>query len=325
MTLTWTQLLEQQPASLADIAPLENSAHIIPLPQMGVLQVSGDDAVGFLQNLVTNNINALAINQGQLSGLCNPKGRLLAIFLVIRRQDYFYLILPGSMCAGLMQRLSMYILRSNVSINEVSQQQVCLGLLPNGNNNLPLSDYPDVIFDAVDINAATVIKLPSNNGDRFLFVGSSEQATALATDAKTQNWQLTSDAYWELSDIVSGLAMIYPETKEDFTAQQVNLDLVGGVSFNKGCYPGQEIVARLHYLGSPSRRMFIAQLDNCECLEIGQDILTEDGSVAGQLVRWIKSENGAATLLLSLKLTDYQSALVLNGQHVDLVSDTIPA
>lgn len=325
MTLTWTQLLQQQPASLVDSAPLENSAHFIPLPQLSVLQVSGDDAVGFLQNLVTNDIKALAINQGQLSGLCNPKGRLLAIFLVIRRQDCFFLILPSSMCTGLMQRLSMYILRSKVSITDVSQQHACLGLIPNGNTNLPLFDYPEVIFDAVEVNAASVIKLPSNNGDRFLFVGDSEQATSLASNAKTHNWQLTSAAYWELNDILAGLAMIYPETKEAFTAQQINLDLVGGVSFSKGCYPGQEIVARLHYLGSPSRRMFTAQIHNCESLEIGQGVLTEDGSVAGQLVRWIKSEDGVATLLLSLKLADYQSALVLNGQQVHLLSDSIPA
>lgn len=324
MTLTWTQLIEQQPVLLAETSSLENMSHAIPLSHMGILKLTGDDIGSFLQNLVTNDINALAINQGQLAGLCNPKGRLLAIFLVIRRQDCFYLILPGSMCAGLMQRLSMYILRSKVSITDVSQDQVCLGLITHNNSVFQSFDYPEVIFDAVEFNDASLIKLPSNNGERYLFVGNGEQAASLASDAITLDWQLASEAYWDFTDIMSGLPMIYPESKEAFTTQQVNLDLVGGVSFKKGCYPGQEIVARLHYLGSPSRRMFTAQMNLSDSLDIAQDVLTEIGSVAGQLVRWARTEDGAATMLLSLKLSDYQSTLILNDQKVHLISDALP-
>lgn len=325
MTTTWTQLIEQQPSSIDDATTADGTSQLMPLSQLGVLHVTGEDAKGLLQNLVTNNVNALTINQGQLAGLCNPKGRLLAVFLIINRQDGFYLVLPQSMCAGLMQRLNMYKLRSKVTIDDVSQTQVCLGLLSNNEVNLPSISQPANVFDVVDVNDGFVIKLPSTQGSRYLFIGNSDQATLLADEVLNTEWQLSSDAYWQLSDIESGLAMIYPETKEAFTTQQVNLDLVDGVSFNKGCYPGQEIVARLHYLGSPSRRMFVAQMANDEALENGQDVLTEDGAVAGQLVRWVNSDPQTITMLLSLKLSDYQSALFLNSKAVNLITQDIPA
>jgi len=326
MTNNWTQLILQQAEFDTPISDV--SAYIVPLQHLAVLQISGDDSKGFIQNLVTNDVNALAINQGQLSGLCNPKGRLLAVFLLIRRQDCFHLILPKSMSAGVMQRLSMYILRSKVTITDVSEQHVCLGLLPNDAKHFDNFDLPDVIFDAVEVADDIVMKLPSNKSDHYLFIGNSDHAASLVQTAQQNEWQLTPEYVWEWSEIQSGLPMIYPETKEMFTTQQVNLDLVGGVSFNKGCYPGQEIVARLHYLGSPSRRMFVAKINDAGLLETalenGQDVLTTDGTVAGQLVRYATNQTNSIMLLLSLKLTDYQSPLTINGTSLALVSDSVP-
>ncbi|MBE9533324.1 MAG: hypothetical protein IMF04_04305, partial [Proteobacteria bacterium] len=106
MTDTWQNILTQQ-QNLNDI---DNDAtqQFIPLPQLGMLHIAGEEAQSFLQNLLTNDVNALEINQSQLSGFCNAKGRLFSIFLLIRRDDAYQIVLPLDMCSLLLQRLSMY-------------------------------------------------------------------------------------------------------------------------------------------------------------------------------------------------------------------------
>jgi folate-binding Fe-S cluster repair protein YgfZ len=122
--------------------------YFMTLDQLGVLQVEGEDAQSLLQNLLTNDVAALAVNQSQLTGLCNPKGRLLAIFLLLRRSNGYQLILPKVMCAGLQQRLSMYILRSKVTITDVSDDMTCVGLTLAPNGILNSRVLPEEIYQA---------------------------------------------------------------------------------------------------------------------------------------------------------------------------------
>jgi hypothetical protein len=103
----------------------------------------------------------------------------------------------------------------------------------------------------------------------------------------------------------------------------VNLDLVNGVSFKKGCYPGQEIVARLHYLGTPSRRMFVAEINAVDEIIPGREVLTSEGDVAGHVVKSISLENGKTSLLISLKLASLNERLVLNDTSIDINKESI--
>lgn len=283
----------------------------MPLSQAGVLLVEGVDAQSLLQNLLTNDVSALALNQSHLTGLCNPKGRLLAIFLLIRRSNGYQLVLPKSMIGGLQQRLSMYILRSKVTITDISDNTTCLGLIPSLNEELDflvtqeLTPYP-------------------SNSPRFLSITSNDKITDIENKLSSEKWQAGSEANWELREIEDGLPMIFPDTKEKFTTQQVNLDLVNGVSFKKGCYPGQEIVARLHYLGSPSRRMFQAEAVTVDTANIGDEITTDNGDIAGHVVRFQSLNNQSVRLLLSLKLTNLDSALFLNKTNqITLLNEDI--
>lgn len=278
--------------------------YFMPLSQLGILQVEGDDAQSFLQNLLTNDVTALDINQSQLSGFCNAKGRLFALFLLVRRQQAYQLILPKLMCADLQQRLSMYVLRSKVTISDQTDNLVCIGL--TGNNEQ--TDPP-------------IIQLP-NNADRYLCICTPDQADKIYHSLLEQQWQSTSETHWDLLDIADGLPMIFPESKEKFTPQQVNLDLVDGVSFKKGCYPGQEVVARLYYLGKPSRRMFLAEAQTNNLPNIAQEVTIENGDIAGHVVRVQRKDENTLQLLLSLKLLDPQPAIFLDKTTVVTVITT---
>jgi len=283
----------------------------MPLSQLGVLQVEGDDAQSLLQNLLTNDVAALDINQGQLTGLCNPKGRLLAIFLLLRRNNGYQLILPKTMCTGLQQRLSMYILRSKVSITDVSEELTCIGLSPVASASINALTLPEIVFQATEQDECVLIKYPGNQ-PRFLAIFPSSKASAFTAELVEQDWHTADESDWELLDIAAGLPIILPETKEQFTTQQVNLDLVNGVSFKKGCYPGQEIVARLHYLGTPSRRMFQAEVATTSTINEGDEVTSEGGNVAGHVVRFQRKNNDSSLMLLSLKLSDINLDIFIN-------------
>lgn len=298
MTHSWQDLVEQQ-STLPTELDLTSKNSFIPLAQLGVIHVSGEEAQSFLQNLLTNDVNALAINQSQLSGFCNAKGRLFAVFHLIRREDYYQIVLPKSMCTALQQRLTMFVLRAKVNISDESETMNCIGLISDNNPSAALSLSKDVLIDYEQSN-------------RHLCIIPQQQTNDLLAQLDNQQWFLASDSIWEQKDIENGIPTIVPETKEKFTPQQVNLDLINGVSFNKGCYPGQEVVARLHYLGKPSRRMFIAQAHTDNVPSVGDEVRTESDDVAGHIVQAQSKEPDSIQLLLSLKLAEIEHPLFIN-------------
>ena len=299
MTTSWQDILEQQKTLLTDTHS-RSIASFMPLPQLGVLHVSGDEAQTFLQNLLTNDVNALSINQSQLSGFCNAKGRLFAIFQLIRRDSFYQIVLPKVMCSVLQLRLSMFVLRAKVTISDESENMVCIGLSTQNKAELEQVQLPvDILVDYEQMN-------------RHLLIGSIKQINELLPILQEQQWGLASNTLWEQLDIKAGIPTIFPETKEKFTPQQVNLDLINGVSFNKGCYPGQEVVARLHYLGKPSRRMFLAQATTAEPIRAADEITTESGDIAGHVVRTHIKGDGIVLLLLSIKISEHEKSLYIS-------------
>lgn len=299
MTSIWQTILKQQ-AQLPQNTSQGSEACFTPLIHLGILKITGVDASDFLQNLFTNDVLALDVNQSQLNGFCNAKGRLLSIFLLIRSNDHYQIILPKAMCSVLQQRLTMYVLRSKVSITDISNDVMCIGL-----NNSEKPSY----FTQIE---QSLIQYPNTN-HQYLYLANEQDAVELCQTLLKQQWQLTSTHYWEVLDIQAGLPMIFPESKEKFTPQQVNFDLVGGVSFKKGCYPGQEVVARLHYLGKPSRRMFLAHTETTVLPPPGEEITDQNEKVIGHIVRSQLSSDNTLTMLLSLKLSDINQNAFVNG------------
>lgn len=292
----WQKLVQQAKQTTL---PFEcvNTSYVMPLDQFAVIEVAGDDASSFLQNLLTNDVNSLETDQSQYTGFCNPKGRLLALFILICRQDCYQIVLPKDVCQSFQQRLTMYVLRSKVTITNQSENIACIGL-------------SQVHTETDKSIQPAIVKMPDNK--RSLLLAPNDSLEQYYDQVTQAGYQLAPSSLWESLDIDGGIAKVTAETQEKFTPQQVNLDLSNGVSFKKGCYPGQEVVARLHYLGNPSRRMFIAQATTDVLPAIGSDIKTINGTIAGHIVNAIQQDENTIKVLASLKLSEHEEDLVIN-------------
>lgn len=275
----------------------------IALPSFSVIEVAGEEAESFLQNLLTNDIRTLTANTAQLSGFCNPKGRLLSLFYVIKREQDFLLVLAADLAESIAQRLNMFKLRSKVDIT-VSPELKVMGYL----SQAPLTNQATDFWSSVSLNDELTIYLPGHL-HRYLVISAGE------TTIKEES-QIGAENLWASADIEAGLPMVYLQSKEQFTPQQLNLDIVGGVSFKKGCYPGQEVVARLHYLGKPGRRLFLAQLKTVDIPEPNLEVADESGEVAGHVVRAAMLDSGTLICQLSLKLAAKDKKLFINNNEV---------
>lgn len=318
MTSSW-QTLIQDANNDKPFTSLKSTPCFMALDDLGSLSISGDDSHVFLQNLLTNDIALLAIGQSQYSGFCNPKGRLLALFLIIRTAETTYqLVMPKALCGPIAKRLGMYVLRSKVKLSDDSEKVVCFGFTHGD-----AFDHDLAVGNNLDSGNYHTTKLPSPAAARWLILCQREVVSELAENLIRQGYQNQHADYWQWLDITSGLASIFPSTQEKFTPQQLNLDLTEAVNFKKGCYPGQEVVARLYYLGKPNRRLFIAQAISGLMVNAGDELMTSQGSVAGHFVSTLQHQN-TVWCLVSLKLKERENVLVLpDGKTVTLTSDLV--
>jgi len=242
----------------AEIAAVRSGTILADLSDNALLSIAGDDAVAFLHGQFTNDVESLPVGGAQWSGWCSAKGRLLATFLLLRRDDGFLLMLPGEIAAAFAKRLGMYVLRSKVRIEDVSARWVRMALAGKSAGVIAARHFgftPDPMR-SVQAEGATCVAL---DGERFVVLAPAEPAPALWDRLALNATPAGADA-WSLSLIDAGVPVIVASTQEAFVPQMANFELVGGVSFRKGCYPGQEIVARTQYRGILKRRMARAHL-----------------------------------------------------------------
>jgi len=234
---------------------------------LSVLKFSGADTISFLQGQLTNDVNALGA-EWQFSGYCNPKGRLLALFHLWRYNDDVYATVDSSLIEATAKRLRMYVMRSKVVIEELHQAS-CLYLIDPKNQT-------DRFSMEVDGDKHTL-----EFGGRSLLIDLSGSTGGASDDVSASNWKLAC--------ISAGEPTINSLTVELFVPQMVNLDLLDGINFKKGCYSGQEIVARMHYLGKLKQRMYMCEIDGDA--QPGEKISMRDKN-AGNIV----AVSGAAAL-----------------------------
>jgi folate-binding protein YgfZ len=233
----------------------------IALPSLGSLVVRGDDARSFLQNQLSSDVARVTAASGQLSGWHDAKGRVLAFLRVLPLTEGFLLVMHAGLVATVEKRLRMFILRARVTIEAgpavygVSAETLATLLAPG--ISLPEADDPEAgaaasagALPAIVTDRFSALRLPGAAG--WLVAG--ELPAAHATD------DARGVAAWERAELEAGLPEVYPETSGEFVAQMLNLDRIGAVSFTKGCYPGQEIVARAHHLGRVKRRAQVFRL-----------------------------------------------------------------
>lgn len=259
---------------LADEATLSAGGVIADLSHWGLVAVHGADAATFLQGQFTNDIRAVGDDEGQLSGYCNAKGRLLALLLVYRRGDRYWLCLPLELTEAVIARLRMYTLRAKVELRDAGDACVRIGLagppceavLRQAFGRLPAEAYAVRQGDAT-----TLLRLPGTPA-RFLLMGDAGEVQDVWSTAVARQATPVGAAYWQLLEIRAGIPVILPQTQERFVPQAVNLDVLHGISFTKGCYTGQEIVARMHYLGTLKQRMYLAEVQSDHPVQPGDSL-----------------------------------------------------
>jgi len=245
---------------------------VVDLSHNALISVAGDDATAFLHGQLTSDVQALPVGGAQWSGWCSPKGRLLATFLLMRRADGYLLLLPAEIAASVAKRLAMFVLRSKVKIEDASPRLARIGLVGEGAAALVARHWgvAPAAMASTEKDGATCVALET---DRFV-------AIVPATAAAPLLERLAGGAArggvddWERASIRAGIATIVAATQEAFVPQMANFDLVGGVSFTKGCYPGQEIVARTQYRGAVKRRMALAHIDGTERPAPGESVFS---------------------------------------------------
>lgn len=236
-----------------ELAAARDAAVVCDLAPLAALRVTGPDAASFLQGQVTSDVRALVPGSLQLSAWCSPKGRVLANFIV-RRIDVerFELLLPRLLLESVRKRLAMFVLRSKVAIDDASGETVRIGI--GGRAALQCVDAavgpPPALHRSTAIDGGSIVALP---GARFIaFVG---PAGAPALWDRFTAARAAGFPCWRWLTIRAGIPMILPPTQDRFIPQMINLDALGGISFEKGCYAGQEIVARTRYLGRLKERL----------------------------------------------------------------------
>lgn len=246
----------------AEIQAASNGNIIADLSDLALIAASGADTETFLQSQLSNDIRLISERRAQYSAYCNPKGRMFSIFLVIRHNDSVWLQLPVSLAQPTINRLRMFILRSKVRLEFADPSLVRTGISGPDSESLISKIFPEVPandLDCVSQAEATAIRLPGKF-PRFEILAGINFMKKFWEQAVSAGMTPCGHGAWGWLDIMAAVPVIKPGTVEEFVPQMTNLELINGVSFNKGCYPGQEIVARMHYLGRLKQRMIIAHV-----------------------------------------------------------------
>ena len=289
---------------LSPQTPPDKQAILAPLTHLAILTVSGNDAASFLQGQVTCDIKALPDSKPVLGAFCNAKGRTISTFIIFRQQESYQLILTSDLLDIVRKKLQMYILRSDVQLTDQSDLFCIIGIHnTEPDNQSDLFSYPQV-------------------DNCFLFIDTPEQARLFTNKCLEQDYTIVDTNVWLGVDIQAGIPWLYKETTEDFVPQMLNLDKLDAISFDKGCYTGQEIVARTHYLGKNKRAMYQANCKTEATISPGCTITdaTDQGSQLGTVVM-ASMQNSTNQLLVVLKdQAGNAKNLQLNNQNHDKIT-----
>jgi folate-binding protein YgfZ len=295
-----TQAVDVDTDAQAPAAVSRNN--IYPLSQLAVLSIGGHDAAQLLQGQITCNINELSEEKSSLGALCNPKGRVIATFLLVKTQDAFLMVLPRELLEGVKKRLQMYILRSAVTLTDRSDTLCLIGLRP-----------AEPQAEAFSTQQLPVLRVDFFR--RLLIIAEPAQAMAFWSAQIAAGFQPQTPEQWRYLDMLSGVPWLTTATSEQFIPQMLNLDKLGGISFNKGCYTGQEIVARTHYLGKAKRVLFLAECTTSTPPAVNAALIDNSGQTLGTVVS-VHNQQTHCTLLVVLPLSDTgNAALTLNDAN----------
>jgi folate-binding protein YgfZ len=261
---TWHDFLSKQTAASTHLTPPDSpsSAQLMDLDHLGIIAVCGADTDSFLQGQLSCDLRRLSEQQSISGSLNTLKGRTISTLLLIRRDNTVYLLLRRNLVANVIQILKKYIVFSKATLEDKSDTLICFAL--QGNEDAatslikPTFTQLDTPYSTACVDDLHCIKMPGTHA-RYLLMGS------VAAAEKTwltlaQNCSISDSQLWQRAQIEAGLAEVSAKTQEQFLPHNLNLHLTGGISFEKGCYTGQEIIARMHYRSTPKNELFICTI-----------------------------------------------------------------
>ncbi len=330
---TWTDFLTSKGADCSsamypwfkspgeEVLMAARESILADLSNLTVLRVSGEDAESFLQSQLTNDIKKLDLDKSQLSAYCTPKGRMLALFLIFKRDDGFYLLADTQLAEIVLKKLRMYVLRAKVVIDLLSDW-VVIGLSGDDVYSDLKNSFEKISREINTVSSKKTLSAICINGKnpRYIVAGETESIIQLWENLP-DTYSLTGHHAWSWLDVQAGLPTISTETSEAFVPQMTNLELIDGVNFKKGCYPGQEIVARMQYLGKLKQRMFRLQSTEATPPHAGDKIFSSSfpNQAAGTVVSAEPGPNTGIDILAVVQIKAIESG------DLHLESDTGPA
>ena len=322
MIKEWSDFLEQSGGWVADgrvehfgqaavelSTILNDGDSCSELSCLGLIAVEGSEAEQFLQGQLTCDVRQATPDHSLLGAFCSPKGRALACFRLFRRGETLYLELPQELVEPTLTRLRKYVLRTKVTLQDASDALVRFGVAgPHAEALLTarLGVLPDLVNQVIHIPSSdgsdlTIIRVPATITPRFAVYGSLPAMQALWTSLEHEV-TFTGGQPWRLLNILASIPTIYPETVEMFVPQMINLEILDGVSFKKGCYTGQEVVARTHYLGKLKRRMYLGRVESENLPRPGDPLFSPQADAsqgAGRIVDAAEYPGGGYAALAS--------------------------
>lgn len=274
-----------------DSTPANALRGVALLPRLGVIRAHGEEAAKFLHSQLTNDFSLLGLSEARLAGFCSAKGRLLASFIGFKRShDEILLVCNADVLPATLKRLSMFVLRAKVKLSDASAEFLLRGLAGDA---VPAA-LPAAPWSKLDADGAQVVRLyPANGTARALWVA--------PVGVEPPPGPVLASADWDWLDVVAGVPLLSQPVVEAFVPQMVNMESVGGVNFKKGCYPGQEVVARSQFRGTLKRRAFPVQGD--APMAAGQEVFhdSDPSQPCGTVVAAAASPAGGWSAMVSMQ------------------------
>ncbi|MYM22255.1 folate-binding protein [Duganella sp. FT135W] len=306
---------------MSSLSPTQLAAGFVArITGLGLIALDGEESASFLHNQLTNDVEHLGQGEARLAGYCSPKGRLLASFLMWRSTSTIFLQLPHEIQAPVQKRLSMFVLRAKTKLSDATEAPSNAVVLGIGGAQAPVAlqawfeTLPATPYAKVDHALGTLIRVADAFGaPRYQWLMSTETADTVLPALEGKLLAASSEA-WQLSEIHAGVPQIAKGTQEQFVPQMVNYELLGGVNFKKGCYPGQEIVARSQYLGKLKRRTTLVSIPDAAAAAGMEVFATADPEQpCGMIVNAAPNGNGGVDALVEMKLAAIEAGSVRLG------------
>ncbi|MDB5965203.1 MAG: folate-binding protein [Polaromonas sp.] len=263
------------------------------LAQLGLIRVAGEDAVKFLQGQLTQDVALMGLPEARLAAFCNAKGRMQASFIAFKHDEQdILLVCSQDLLAQTLKRLSMFVLRAKVKITDATGEFQLLGIAGAAVEKMVAGSAQP--WAALDLGQARLVLLPASAGvARAVWCA---PAGTAPPDCPT-----LAPGLWEWLDVQSGIAMVTQPIYEAFVPQMLNYESVGGVNFKKGCYPGQEVVARSQFRGTLKRRAYVAHCP--AAASVGQEVFHASDALqpCGLVAASASNPTGGFDLIVSMQ------------------------